>query len=425
MKEGPKSPESGPPQASLKDAYDKTRSFLSQVLEEKAKKEQESPLKPGETFTPEDEIKKIKELPKEGRPAKLREIKEKLAYQKKGLAKIQEELIKTIRANPNATYAQLFDQATEAGAQYGLDWWQEEITRRLIKRYIEKHEAVQKARKEYPKDNDLFEAVFGRQPKGRIEVITGPITLYFKTRDEKDYALIYSQSFLEKREPTLEEITEALKTGGALIFTSLVPGLEGNITAENSTIETFGYSESLHTHEEQHAITNLFKEERERLAAGHSLNEARNAILAGGIKNLEENLRRYFIYGRRANVEDATRDELLSYSKQGVSTQEIVKNLIEKDGLYDNLSKSEGILSAPIITELGKDHKPLIEKIVTEVFDRKKYAQSIKDAIAVLSGLRKKGYTLEQTIALLQPEPLFKWKKTYKRLTGESIQNEK
>ncbi|MEK7509076.1 MAG: hypothetical protein AAB568_04470, partial [Patescibacteria group bacterium] len=120
--------------------------------------------------------------------------------------------------------------------------------------------------------------------------------------------------------------------------------------------------------------------------------------------------------------EERIKNEILSFSKQGVSAQEFVKYLTEKNGLYDSLSNLDRHLSPHLMAALGQDHEPLIKKITGEVFNREKHEQSVKDAINVFSALRKKGYTLEQTIALLQPEPLFQWKKTYKRLTGESIE---
>ncbi len=426
MKEGYPSPEFSPMPAKRGKKEVKTHSLIGQVLEQKLqKKETRPPINQGEIFVPEESLTVILKLPKAERQAKIKEFKEKLTYQKEGLAKIQEEIITVIQAFPDTSYNQLFERAKDMGAQYGLDWWQEEVIRLLIQKYVEKHKAVQKARKEYPNDNDLFEAVFGRQPKGRVEVSEGPMTLYFKVQNPEDYTFIFSTAFLTKREPTAEEISRIQKSGGGLIKSSLLPGLEGAIIIENAVSPMpDGFPEQVRLHEEQHAITELFEKENRRLRNNwFLLPEAYFNVMAGGMKNLEKNLRRYFVYSRRAEEENITKNEILSFFKQGISTPETIKYLMEKDGLYDYLPKLDNDISTLFIAKLGQDNEPLIKKIAAEVFDRKKYEQSVEDAMEVFSALRKKGHTLEQTIALLQPEPFFKWKKTYKRLTGESIKN--
>ena len=71
------------------------------------KTERPTPLKPGETFDPEQELAEVKSMPKKEKRKRLLEYKDKLAYQKEGLARIEEQLIKMIRDNPDMDWPEL------------------------------------------------------------------------------------------------------------------------------------------------------------------------------------------------------------------------------------------------------------------------------------------------------------------------------
>ena len=158
------------------------------------------PIEPDEIFDPEKELSEIKTVPKEEKKKRLQEFKEKLAYQKEGLARTQEQLINVIRDNPDINWPELYGKALDLLTKYGANM-QEDKVREILSRYHWRHLAVKEAREKFPDDDKLFEAIFGRPSRGKIEVMEGPVTLYFRCHNTNDYALISKQTFLEYRGP--------------------------------------------------------------------------------------------------------------------------------------------------------------------------------------------------------------------------------
>src|SRR3989338_8773973 len=84
-----------------------------------------TPIEWGSCFDPEEELAKIKLLPQQEKPKVLKEYREKLAYQQEGLAKTQEQLIETIRRNPDISFNELSDKVIPEGVlNYGLTGFQ-------------------------------------------------------------------------------------------------------------------------------------------------------------------------------------------------------------------------------------------------------------------------------------------------------------
>ncbi len=138
----------------------------------------EPPIEPDEIFNPEKELSEIKIASKKERKQKLQEFKEKLAYQKEGLARTQEELTNIIRENPDIAWRELYGKTLDLLVKYGADEQKDKV-RKILSNYHWRHLAIKEAREKFPDENQLFEAVFGRPPRGKIEVIEGPVTLYF------------------------------------------------------------------------------------------------------------------------------------------------------------------------------------------------------------------------------------------------------
>lgn len=361
------------------------------------------PIGPNEVFEPGGELMEIKALPKEERKEKLRKYKEKLAYQKEGLARTQEELTNTIREKPDISWHELYEKALVLLQKYGADA-QENKVKDILGRYYWRHKAIKEARGQFPGENKLFEAIFGRPPRGKVEVIEGPVTLYFRCHNIKDYALISKQTFLDYRGPSWSERMAARAEGGVSIGTSLIPNLQGTIIAERARGSFDDNKKKVYIHEEQHAIKRLFDERPIRKLKPYE---------TGG------SLVEQFRTKRERIAELRVKDEIFAYMKEGRWNPEGVFNVLtmpeKKGGLYDYLAKDKQGLIALYSKNKSSDEKKGIIKTVKQVFETE-YHELIRNGIRSFQGLIDNGYTVEQTVALLNAEPLTRWPKVVKRL---------
>jgi len=402
----------------LKDLEEKIYLLIKQTKERitaliAPEKESEPVITPGEIFDPEAALKRVRKFPKKEQSQELKEFKEKLAYQKEGLARIQEQLIIAIRKNPDASTGQLYEIVRDFGPRYGLTEAQKETAKSMLQTYVEKHKRVREIRGQCPDDDDLWFALFGNIPRGRIEVIEGPMTLYFRCHDIVDYGLIYSQSFLQNRQITQEDERVANMSGGVSVGTSLAKGLDGTIIAENAEGRPFeGYAKGTFLHEEQHAMKKLFREELTK-------NNALQELKASKTDEEREAAMRHYFQWLRHNEEGRAKDEIFAFLKDGFhSPQDTLKYLTEskeEGGLYDYFANEEEGLIQFLVPKLGEKHKPLIQKTVQQVFVTE-YRKFLEDGIGAFTALREEGYSQEQTIALLIKEPLTKWEKVVRRL---------
>src|SRR3989344_981872 len=116
---------------------------------------EESLIAKGEIFDPEKEVMNILKAPREKRGTKLFEFQEKLAFQKEGLAKMQETLINNIRINPDMALEKLYGIVNDNAQKFALSEGQKEITRSLLLNYAIRHKAVSDYRKKYSDDAEL------------------------------------------------------------------------------------------------------------------------------------------------------------------------------------------------------------------------------------------------------------------------------
>lgn len=389
----------------------------------------DSPIKPGTTFTPEDELQAIRRAPAKERAVKLEKFKEKLAWQKQGFAVIQTELIKFIRKTPDASLGMLYEYVRDLSPKYGLTEEQKEIAEKILTEYTHKHEAVRAIRKEYPDDRELYQNLFGVAPKGEIEIIEGPMTLYLRCHDIEDYARIYRHTNSDQN-PSQQDIEIADMSGGVSIGTAPTPELMGTIIAENAKGRPLNhFTVPILRHEEQHAIKRLFVEHYEVAR----LWEALEAIeQTGKVENRADMLKlftkRYLRRGREYNGEERAKDEILAYFKGGdMQPSQILETLTlsrEKGGLYDYFTeKKEGfkevILDALKMGDPSKkvsdEELKTIDESMGEVFGSE-YRALLKDGIDAFVMLREHGYSTEKAKNFLITEPLRKWKRTVERM---------
>ncbi len=76
--------------------------------------------------------------------------------------------------------------------QYGLNCQYSDNFMRFADKWIYKKTKISEIREKYPDDKELFQASFGVCPNGKIEVISGAISIHFRIFDESDYIAAWS-----------------------------------------------------------------------------------------------------------------------------------------------------------------------------------------------------------------------------------------
>lgn len=434
------------------ESFNKLKSRITDIVFGGQENNSENSRLPKEIFVPEEGIERISKTGSRGRREALSEWKEKYAEQKETLASFQEEMIGRIRQNPDM-HLDNFRFIKERTNELGLTPLQKETILSIFNSYAEKHNEVAAVRKENPDDSELFEELFKAKPKGKIEIVEGPMTLYFRCYELEDYAVIHSQSFLSGNKVSEHDIKSANMSQGCSISTAPIKGLEGCIIAENrflmnksfQAVEGFpkvyssarnewidkeaakedidAESEKTRIHEEQHAIKQLFSETLLRR------NTFTELLAAKTEKDQEIWLSNYLRYVRQIIAEPRVKDEILAFFKEDSSPKDTYKNLVrskKEGGLYDYLEVDESRMPSTFHYLLKlESFKKLYSDTRDKIF-REEYHALIENSIRNTVFLKKNGYTKEQVIGLLINEPLSKWAKVIGRLVeGKRIATEK
>lgn len=386
---------------------------------------EEPPIKYGEIFDPEREIRDILKVPKEQRRQKLTEFKEKLTFQKVGLARAQDLLIDEIRHKPNGKTEDFYEMAIEMGTEFGMNETQKKETKEILERYEKQHNAIEKVRKEFPGDKELFRGLFHKAPKGKIEVLVGPVSLYFKCYDFEDYMTVFFHERMKgsgkKRDFTEEEKKEAMESKGINVPSSSYPDIGWAIMAENASgvgnsSQSDEESKQIFTHEEQHTIKSFFEKE-ELLDPNHpsSLFPIRKRFLDAETEKEKEKVLEEYFRAFRHNAEEYAKDEILAYYKDGrlPVVYERLSASKEEDGDYDYLAEPKKI---DYLWMKATDEVRALSKRVRDRVLIKEYKETLASGVESIRKMEAGGYDKEEIIALLTHEPLSKWKKAVDRV---------
>lgn len=373
-----------------------------------------------EEFNPAEEVRSMLRLSRHERKEKLPEVQERLEQYINAHAKLQEQIIEEIRKNPDVEEGALDPLINQAIAEGGIPREERIFIQNAFGRYVAKHDAVERMRAMYPNDRELYQALFGARPDGRVEVITGPMTFYFRCFDDRDYARIHEEKFLKSAVIGEDDITEANKSGGVHLRSAPLAALEGTLIAENTAHNPEElWSRFTRVHEEQHAINQLLTHESNSNFPDEVFDPD---VFDVCNRQKQELLLKRYLRWLRETAEEQAKDEILAYFKEGqYSFFEILTTLTEREdkgSVYDYLNSDERVSEIQsLIRIMGNQHERLIKRCVNEVFVSDYHALLKKslDAIAVLSESCSK----EQVIAILQRVPLNKWTKVKKRLVKE------
>jgi hypothetical protein len=367
-----------------------------------------------EPFDPAEEYKKVKEITEsnasvEEKEQVLKEYKKELMAQKSGIARLQDDLRKTIEANSDLPVEELMKKVASRGGELRLTEKQKEFFKEFLEEYHQKHEKIKSVREQYPEDRELFKASFGLEPVGKIKVEQGPMSFYFKCYNPEDYANVMRKVYEEHGKIVSEEKVEVAKRGttGMRLPYSLLPDLRGLLIIENTRLQKLLLMSSRKTqiHEEQHVLYELFEKRRVKADIGEKLLEAKNR--EDKIDAVLEILR---IYRRNNIFERLAQGEFLSYLREGKNPGEVVSKLLqskERQGAYDYYNaKKEGIL-ADITKEFGIDRE--IAEMASDKVFKNEYSGIIEDAGRAIKRLQNTGMSNDEIVEFLSIEPLEQW----------------
>lgn len=394
-----------------------------------------SPLHDGEKFSPGRELLSISRGPAAGRRERIEEFKNKLRFQQDGLIKIQGRLSDLILQNPDISKEELEKETELYEDVFGFADEQRFIADDAIGTISARRDAIKNIRHEYSKDEDLFEAVFERAPKGKIEVWTGPMFLYFRCYEPEDYEYVYSGGWKAGLSaPKKEELVREAKRGlGVRKHSVPRKDLFGSVGAENTsrlaTMSAGGpeaeltLAKQIFTHENEHCVNGFFKETWMR-----DIETWPNFHKAKTLEERKNGIVRFFRSQQKADEVDL-QDEILAYLQEGRRSPEELPEFLTKSkaegGVYALQEDLDPHFLINFLSDSGlipEEEKPLYEKLIKEVASRKDLGAEFKrlatEGISVFRALRERGYSKDETLALLRTQPLRGWKNLLRRWRG-------
>ena len=340
-----------------------------------------------------------------------------------------------IRANPGVKTNELYSRIEEMGAAIKLGTPEKAIAKLLAEKYTKKHEAIENFWSQFDKSADrnaaMFKELFGREPFGRVEISKGPMTLYIRCGNPKDYAMLYQQTFIGRREATPEEVRKANLSGGGSLPSSLVPDLRGLLNIENAQeVLSPEKIEVIKQHEEQHAFYRLLTASALEFSPKLFESIVMSEYPRKAMEQFREMLKAEML-ALRVEAEDQARDEILATMKEPYADdQALFANLImleEDNGIYDYLAKTRDNDIPNLVEHWRKTgllkNVPAVNRVVHEVSRQilsRDYYDVLSRGIASFKALTDKiHFSKEKAAALLEREPLAKWPRVVKRIYAE------
>jgi len=408
-------------------------------------------------FDPQLELKNIKNLSSEEQnlsddnkrkihAKKLANFKKELANQKEGIAMVIEELRGLVESIPDIVTETLLERVMGLASKYKFTNDQLDFFENAIEEYQEKHAAVEKYRTMYPSDIDLFEVCFGKKPKGEIKIIKGPMTLYFRCFDQKDF--VFASSFYkhggDETKIQSEDFTSANSNLGMALRMVKIKDLLGVVTAENSgKVHNDEESERIRIHEDQHQFNKLFEpcELQEYFFEMMERVVEEGKTPAEAVENLIYSLVK--LSRKYMGFDSSARDEILAHYRGGTTTEVIFKQ-ITNSPIYDYMESYKNKIAqipAAIKEDLQKEVSEVfyqdvsglpvaiyvqalkiresdIQPYIDLVF-RDEYKTDLKKWLDSIDRLEQKGYTRDKIMNLLSQEPINSWPNLTRRMKSK------
>lgn len=368
----------------------------------------------GEVFDPDEELLLLK---KKRSPEALAEYKEKLAYQREGLAALHETLLHVFRIQPDWSTDQLEDIIQGYTSEYAFSDKQLTEIRKTFERINQQKSLIREFLAEHTEPDKIYEKLFGKVPVGKVELTLSPLMVYLRVFNPEDYTFAYVYGDSTSQNMSSREIAEETRQAelsGGYATTLSKYGLK--IVLEKVREERGReWAEEVFDHEEQHVFYSFFsyfysKLYKENLLQEHISPEKRAQLFSKLVLDF------------RVRAEMHAADEILAYSKgkrDPAEIQDILTRSKKKNGIYNFLADDKKRIYATLKEWKEKETLPSgeideLKKTAIKMLN-KDYKHLIKDGINIADRLIKI-YGKEGTIALLTSEPLRTWSKLEKRL---------
>lgn len=354
-------------------------------------------------FSPEDELTKIKSLPKEQRREALTTFKENLVRQREALAAMRIFIERSIEFNHDVPRKKLLGLVEKFSAQYGFTDRQKQVTEQLIDGYYDNRQRALEIRKKYTDDIALVNELSGLNFDNTVkfDISTGPMSVDIVT-DGFNANRIYEKS--------KDVIVELPYRGFAARSLHELPVLYVVISTSSipkSILKHKGMLKSTLIHEHEHQKNRLFRaifDKEINLREEYTLLYQYEAEHDPETKR--ELLEAYFHLKRQRAFQYA-KDEVIAIKKD--RGYEFYDFFFEKDNSqYDYL--------AYIRDWKDKKDDALWQEVAQKVLVED-YKKIFEGAVASFDRLEKGGgYTREEIIAMFADKALPEWPKITRRL---------
>lgn len=370
-----------------------------------------------EPFDPAEEYENVQKIVESGASTALKErmlneYKSELMKQKEGIAKLQLDLRKKIEKEPDSSAEELMEKVNLRAPELRLAENQKKFFKDFLDTYEKKHELIKETREKYPNDKKLFEECFGFKPKGKVKVLQGPMSFYFKCSNPEDFSEIFYQKSKGSMDENMMEIVENKVKGVAPHF-SKIESLKENVILENSNIVPKEKSKLTRKHEEQHVWYDCLRKERAEF--GLRLGLVEKQWYAG---EKEEALVTYLRDLREEMTEDTTKNETLA---RLINNEELAYIRSALMGQHYHILEKFGEELEERIKKLKLEevyNKQLLAEATEEVF-KNEYEDIVDGGLKSLYDLKKMGMDNDKIIELLVPEHMEQWPNIVRRLKQE------
>ena len=362
---------------------------------------QDSPPIEG-VFSSEDELAKIRSLPREQKKEALAVFKENLARQREALAACRVFIERSIEFNHDVPKEKLVGLIEQFSAHYGFNDRQKQIAEQLIDGYYENRQKVLEVRQQFSDDHELVNGLIGVniEKTERVYVSVGPMTIDIDANG-------FNSGRLYER---ADKPVIGFKYGG---FASQSTGenpvyyvvINNDIRVWNNRNDASG--KDRRNHEYEHQKNKLFR-------AVFEYEDAPTKLVGYvGEQDLETKkiiLEDFFDASREAALEKA-RDEITAslYDRDLPTLQgQLEQFFFSGEGVYDYLGYLRNL-------EKFKDD-PFYQETTQRMLVQE-YRTIVESAVSSYAGLVNKGkYSTQEVTALLTDKPLADWPKTVRRL---------
>lgn len=359
-------------------------------------------------FSPEEELAKIKSLPREQKRETLATFKERLARQRKALAACRIFIERSIEFNHDVPKKKLMGLINKFATQYGFDDRQKQISEQLIDGYFENRQKVLEVRQQFADDHELVNELTGVNidKKEKIDVSVGPMTIDI-------YANGFNSGRLFERsnKPVI-----ALKYGGFASQSTGKNPIKYIVVNQDKWIRWIIYSDpsgkTTRNHEYEHQKNKLFRAVFERQEASTKLIDYVDEQDPETKKVILED---FFSEKRKAALEQAKDEITACLVDRTVSDLQSQLNDIffkQKNNPYDYLAylrnwekfKYDHLYQKTAQRMLIQEYKETIQRAVDS------YAELVK----------KRKCSTQEATALLTDKPMEDWPKTIRRLLEQN-----